>query len=87
MQEIQVSDAKIRISHLMDQVELGETLIITRHGRRIARIVPELGQPHVEIDNALAGVREPGGRSGRITVGELLAADDEGRRADGGQEA
>jgi prevent-host-death family protein len=42
MREIQASHAKAHLPQLLDDVERGETLIITRHGRAIARIVPEV---------------------------------------------
>ena len=60
-------------------MERGETLILTRHGRRIARIVPEVDRRQEEIDKALAGIHEIRKRTGRITLGELLSARDEGR--------
>jgi prevent-host-death family protein len=41
MREIQASDAKARLAQLLDEVERGETVVITRHGRPIARLVPE----------------------------------------------
>jgi prevent-host-death family protein len=63
----------------LDDVERGETLIITRHGRRIARIVPEVDRE--EIDKALAGIRELRKRTGKISVEELLSARDEGRES------
>jgi antitoxin (DNA-binding transcriptional repressor) of toxin-antitoxin stability system len=62
-------------------VERGETVIITRHGRRIARIAPEVDRRQDEIDKALAAIRELRGRTGRIGVSELLSARDEGRRS------
>lgn len=79
MREIQASEAKVHLPQLLDDVERGETLIITRHGRRIARIVPERDQE--EIDNALASIRQLRGGAGRITVSELLSARDEGRKS------
>ncbi len=79
MREIQASAAKVHLPQLLDEVERGETLIITRHGRRIARIVPEVDGQQGEIDNAIAGILELRKRTGRITVEELLAARDEGR--------
>lgn len=81
MREIQASEAKVHLPQLLDDVERGETLIITRHGRRIARIVPEVDRRQEEIDKALAAIRELRGRTGRITVGELLSARDEGRKS------
>jgi len=80
MREIQASQAKVHLAELLDDVERGETLIITRHGHRIARLVPEVDRRQEEIDKALAGIRELRQRTGRITVGELLSARDEGRR-------
>ena len=78
MREIQASEAKVHLPQLLHDVERGETLIITRHGRRIARIVVDRRQE--EIDKALAAIRELRKRTGRITVGELLSARDEGRK-------
>lgn len=80
MREIQASEAKVHLPQLLDEVERGETLIITRHGRRIARIVPETERHQEEIDKALAGIRELRKLTGRITVSELLSARDEGRK-------
>ena len=58
MREIQASEAKVHLPQLLDDVERGETLIITRHGRRIARIVPELDRRQEEIDKALTAIRD-----------------------------
>jgi len=80
MREIQASEAKTHLPQLLDDVERGETLIIKRHGRRIARIVPDADRRQEEIDKALAGIRELRKRTGRITLKELLSARDEGRR-------
>jgi prevent-host-death family protein len=81
MREIQASQAKVHLPQILDDVERGETVIISRHGRRIARIVPEVDRRQEEIDKALAGIRELRGRTGRITAGELLSARDEGRKS------
>jgi len=80
MREIQASEAKVHLPQLLDEVERGATLIITRHGRRIARIVPEIDRRQQEVDKALAAIRELGKRTGEITLGELLSARDEGRK-------
>ena len=80
MREIQTSEAKTHLPQLLDDVERGETLIITRRGRRIARVVPEVDRRQEEIDKALAGIRELRQRTGRITVKQLLSARDEGRK-------
>jgi prevent-host-death family protein len=81
MREIQASEAKTHLPRLLDEVERGETLIITRHGRRIARIVPENDSRQEAVEDALAMIAELRGRTGRIAADELLSARDEGRRA------
>jgi prevent-host-death family protein len=81
MRQIQASEAKVHLAQLLDDVERGETLVITRHGRRIARIVPESDRRQEEIDKSMAGIRELRKRTGRISLGELLSARDEGRKA------
>lgn len=80
MREIQASEAKVHLPQLLDDVEHGETLIITRHGRRIARIIPESDRHQEEIDRAMAGIRELRKRAGKVSVHELLSARDEGRK-------
>ena len=50
MREIQASEAKARLPSLLDAVERGETVIITRHGKPIARIVPEIDLRQAEFD-------------------------------------
>jgi prevent-host-death family protein len=80
MREIQASEAKTHLPRLLDEVERGETLIITRHGRAIARLVPEVDQKREDIRCAIAEMKELGRRNGKITVEELISARDEGRR-------
>lgn len=80
MREIQASEAKAHLPQLLDDVERGETLIITRHGRPIARIIPEVDRRQEEIDKALASLTELRKRTGRITLDELRSARDEGRK-------
>lgn len=80
MREIQASEAKAHLPQLLDDVERGETLIITRHGRAIARIVPEVDRRQEEVDRAIASIRALRERNKRVTVEELLSARDEGRR-------
>ena len=80
MREIQASEAKVHLPELLDDVERGETLVITRHGRRIARIVPEANTRQEEIDKALEAILELRKRTGRVTIEEVLNARDEGRK-------
>lgn len=74
MREVQASDAKAHLPRLLDAVEHGETIIITRHGRPIARIVPEAARRQDEIDRAIESIKRLRARTGRITADELLSA-------------
>jgi prevent-host-death family protein len=80
MRHIQVSEAKTRLLQLLDDVEQGETLVITRHGRPIARLVPEPDQLQAEIDRAIASIKARRRSAPRITAQELVSARDEGRK-------
>jgi prevent-host-death family protein len=80
MREIQASEAKARLPQLLDDVERGETLIITRHGRAIARIVPEANRRQEEVDRALASIRELRKRTLKVSIEEILSAKEEGRK-------
>ena len=74
MREIQASDAKAHLSRLLDDIERGETIIITRHGRAIARIIPE----------ALADIKDLGKEIGRnhgpVSVEEIISSIHEGHK-------
>jgi prevent-host-death family protein len=80
MRKIQASEAKTHLPQLLDAVERGETLVITRHGRPIARLVPEANRRREEIEQAIASIQMRRKRSGRIKVSELLSARNEGRK-------
>jgi prevent-host-death family protein len=80
MRKVQASEAKAHLLQLLDEVERGETLVITRHGRPIARIVPEVDRREEEIEKAVANIRELRKRTGKITLDELRSARDEGRK-------
>jgi prevent-host-death family protein len=40
MVTVSLADAKARLSELIDQVETGEQIVITRHGRAVAQLSP-----------------------------------------------
>jgi len=40
MSTVTLAEAKTHLSHLLDQVEAGEEVVITRRGQPIARITP-----------------------------------------------
>jgi prevent-host-death family protein len=80
MRKIQASEAKVHLPQLLDDVERGETIVITRHGRPIARLVPDATIRQGEIDDALESIRALRRRTGRIAVADLLGARHEGHR-------
>jgi prevent-host-death family protein len=80
MREIQASEAKTHLPRLLDDVERGETLIITRHGRPIARIIPDVDRRQDEIDRAMANIKALRRRTGKITLDELRSAREDGRK-------
>lgn len=58
MAKISAFEAKTRFGELLDRVAKGEEVIITRHDRPVARLVPEGAQRHDEVRRAVAGLRE-----------------------------
>ena len=80
MRKVQASEAKTHLPKLLDAVERGEVIVITRHGRPIARIVPERELRQKEIDQAIANINALRSRIGRLTTEEILSARDEGRK-------
>jgi prevent-host-death family protein len=78
VREIQASEAKARLASLLDAVERGETIVITRHGRPIARIVPEVDLRQAEFDRVIAEIEEFRRTMPRIPLEELLSARHEG---------
>jgi prevent-host-death family protein len=47
--EYEASDAKAKWAELLDEVERGRTVRITRQGKAIARLVPEEGLLHCRV--------------------------------------
>ena len=40
MREVGAFEAKNRLGHLLDLVKQGEVVVITRHGKQVARLLP-----------------------------------------------
>ena len=79
MVEVGAFEAKTHLSHLLDQVERGETVVITRHGKPVARLVPMTGSSTDDRRRAIAQLKElrKGQTLGGLSVRELI---DHGRR-------
>ncbi len=82
MNPVSVYDARNRLSALLDQVERGEEVVITRRGKAVARLVPA-GVPD-RPRAAVAGLRalraSIAERGVALTSADLQAMRDEGRR-------
>ena len=80
MREVGAFEAKNKLSALLDDVERGEEVVITRHGKPVARLVA----PTKADDRAMAQeaadrivARSRGRTLGGIAIKDLI---DEGRR-------
>jgi prevent-host-death family protein len=80
MDQVPASAAKARLSELLDKVEKGETVVITRHGRPVARLVPDEAARQKAIDESLASIKELRKRTKKMTVAEIIKAKHEGHR-------
>jgi prevent-host-death family protein len=81
MKQVQASVAKAKLAELLDAVEHGETIAITRHGKTIARLVPENADRREDrIRRAIARIEERRKHAPRVTKEEILAWRDEGRK-------
>ena len=80
MREVQASEANAQLPSLLDAVERGETIVITRHGKPIARIVPEADRRQAELDRVIAEIEEFRQTMPRIPLEELLSARHEGHK-------
>lgn len=80
MRQIQASEAKTHLPSLLDDVERGETLIITRHGKAIARLVPEQTAEKSQVRQAIDEIIEFRKTMPRISVEEILSSKHEGHK-------
>ena len=84
MIEVGTYDAKARLSELLEKVEGGETVVITRHGRPVARLVPDAEAQRQRVEAAVEGMLRDRAarprRQPRLTIEEILEMRDEGRR-------
>lgn len=73
-------EAKTKLAALLDRVEAGEHVEITRYGRVVAVLSPPAGGSDRTIEEAVAGLLEL--RKGRLLGGDLTVRDliDAGRR-------
>ena len=80
MKHIQASVAKARFAELLDQVERGDTIAITRHGKTVACLMPSDDARREIARQAMAEIREARKHGPPATAEEILAWRDEGRK-------
>lgn len=79
MLTIQASEAKTHFLRILDDVERGESVIITRHGKRIARLIPEVEIDQERVQRAIDGMRALRQRTGKVSIEEIISMKNEGR--------
>jgi prevent-host-death family protein len=86
--QIGAFEAKNTLGTLLDRVERGEEIVITRHGKPVARLVPSTGcLDQNQVQAAFEGLRERARQLARENPGrpafdweEIKKLRDEGRR-------
>jgi prevent-host-death family protein len=83
---IQASEAKTHFLRILDDVERGETVTITRHGKTVARIVPDgiaittaEAARREKTEIAMREIEELRKRVGKMSLTEIMDARNEGR--------
>ena len=78
MTSVGAYEAKTHLPRLLERVEAGETIIITRHGREVAKLVPaDRGTSNPDETIAELRAARIGVRRGRSSVRRMI---DEGQR-------
>ena len=80
MREIQATQAKAHLAELLRNVENGESIAITRHGKTVAHLIPALPRDQAgrsaAVDRLLRRRADWGGS--KMCTDEILAARHEG---------
>jgi len=71
-------EAKTHLSALLDKVAAGEEVLITRHGKAIARLVRAEDAAREDVDAVIAKLKAL--RAGTILASDWKALRNEGRR-------
>jgi prevent-host-death family protein len=82
MAEVGAFEAKNKLSALLDRVEQGEEIVITRHGRPVARLIP--ANASIDRSQAQAALQRMRDRAVQAGIGafdwETLKADRDASR-------
>jgi prevent-host-death family protein len=80
MRAVQSSEVKAKLPEFLDEVERGEVIVITRHGKPVAHLVPAPDVDRERVRRAIEGIREMRRTAKRTTVEEILAWRHEGHK-------
>jgi prevent-host-death family protein len=88
MTRVSAFEAKTRFGELLERVAAGEEIVITRHDKPVARVIPEGRPRRDQVEGAIAGLRDlqqrirgrHRGRRARLSDREARAAIEKGRR-------
>ena len=78
--EYEASEAKANWAELLDEVERGGTVRITRRGKTIARVVPEADRRAAEIAEAIEELKALREKTRKAPLDEILASRHEGHK-------
>jgi len=79
VQTIQASEAKTHFLRLLDGVERGESVIIVRHGKQVARLIPQLEIDRERMQRAAESILEIRKRTKPVSLQEILSMRNQGR--------
>ncbi|HEY1209297.1 MAG TPA: type II toxin-antitoxin system prevent-host-death family antitoxin [Terracidiphilus sp.] len=79
MQTIQASEAKTHFLRILDDVERGESVVVTRHGKEVALISPKAHMDRERVQWAIDEMRALRQRIGKVSLEEILSMREEGR--------
>lgn len=81
MNTVTALEAKTRLGELLNRVARGEEIVITRHEKPVARIVPEGGRNLAEIRMGVAALRQVQEAIQKRSKGKTALSDAEVRAA------
>jgi prevent-host-death family protein len=83
MARVTAFEAKMRFGELLERVSKGEEVVITRHDRPVARLVPEGAPRQDDVRRSVQGLRDLRQRirqrKAKLTARDVRAAIERGR--------
>ena len=73
-------EAKTHFSRVLDRVEQGETILITRHGHTIAKLVPIKNENRERAKEAMRRISDRRGRLKTASLQDLIETIHEGHQ-------